>query len=688
MSFGLKKGQKKPNQEGGKIQGLGTGTSDDVQKTVPSGTYIMPADSTAQIGEQNLAQMGQDQPVDVNVSNGEFEMTPEQVHAVGAQALDQLKEQTHTPSGLPQTIMDQPGEKPKLFFRDGGLVEDEWKRNLKTQSQSQSNLGSGQPRSGFNQTSTATTQTDNKNIQFPTAQPKVNTPAVAPIQASTQQVQPKGQSQSSGWGIGKTAKTFLAPEHDNGAWNPVGGLVNTATGLGKGLIGGAGALAAGAGEGARSTAAWIGGANNPNRGNMVAPSAEFSGQGFDQARLGMRQMFGLTPRTDTETPASTSQTASVVKAANTQPLKTTATSAGATATPNKAAAAVTPSFNDQLNDAMYGSAGGERTAQSASSNVSPYAIQQKGNSFSYANPGAAAQARAAGIPELQSSGFSGGITPSRDPQGVKNFMANTREMGPSEQQIQAAVAQRMSPQGQGFGAFRQPQAPQRSEFDEAERKALFRDASTVIKGARGLTGGQLRLRQQLIDGEANLANQRYITDANNATSIQNNTEDNSANILQTGMRESGQNTRHAASLGQDNYQFNTDFGLKQRQQNLTEKKEGFGIRQAERAEKLHEMYDKAETDEQRQSIQARIDRLTGAKEQNGRDRYMTVGGGQEWDQNANVMVNRPQQIFDTQTQQYLNTSPSSNSIPKPGEIREGYRYKGGDPSQQSSWESI
>lgn len=673
--YGLQKRSKQ--KESGLIQGKGTGTSDDIQKNVAVGSYIMPADSTAQIGEQNLEQLGQGKLLDVNVSNGEFEMTPEQVHAVGAQALDQMKDQTHTPSGLPQTIMDQPGEKPELFFRDGGLVEDEWKRNLKTQSQPQGSLGAGQPRSGFNQPSTAIALTDNKNIQFPAAQPKVNAPAVAPTQASTQQVQPKEQPQSSGWGIGKTAKTFLAPEHDNGAWNPVGGLVNTATGLGKGLLGGAGALAAGAGEGARSTAAWIGGANNPNRGNMVAPSAEFSGQGFDQARQGVRQMFGLSGvKSDTENQIQPA--AKVASAVSSTPKNNAAQQKTNTA----------PSFNDQLNDAMYGSSVGGQTAQPASTNTNPYAIQQKGNSFSYANPGAAAQARAAGIPELQSSGFAGGITPSRDPQGVKNFMANTREMGPSEQQIQAAIAQRMNPQGQGFGAIRQPQAPQRSEFDEAERKALFRDASTVIKGARGLTGGQLRLRQQLIDGDANLANQRYITDANNATSIQNNTKDNSANILQTGMRESGQNMRHAASLGQDNYQFNTDFGLKQRQQNLTEKKEGFGIRQTERAEKLHEMYDKAETDEQRQSIQARIDRLTGAKEQNGRDRYMTVGGGQEWDQNANVMVNRPQQIFDTQTQQYLNTSPSSNSIPKPGEIREGYRYKGGDPSQQSSWESI
>ena len=679
MSYGI--GKQEPKQ-GGKIKGKGTGTSDDIKKTVDSGSYIMPKDSTDAIGEENLARLGQ--PTDVNLSNGEFQLTPDQVHQVGVQALDQMKGQTHTQINQATVGFDigqgSQENKPELFFANGGVVDtDELKRRAVAGAAAGMNSSYVAGMSGAKPTAL----TDNKNIQLPTTQPKVNASAVAPTQASTQQVQPKEQPQSSGWGIGKTAKTFLAPEHDNGAWNPVGGLVNTATGLGKGLIGGAGALAAGAGEGIRSTAAYLGGANNPNRGNMVAPSAEFSGQGFDQARLGMRQMFGLS--------GENLGTGNQAQAAT--PLVNQSAAKGATAlsgTPKNDVAQqkthITPSFNDQLNDELYGSSAGNQTQTAGATN--PYAIQQKGNSFSYANPNAANQARAAGMPELHSSGFAGGITPSRDPQGVKHFMANTREMGPSEQQIQAAIEKQMNRQGQGFGAIRQPQAPQRSEFDEAERKALFRDASTVIKGARGLTGGQLRLRQQLIDGDASLANQRYITDANNATSIQNNTEDNSANILQTGMRESGQNMRHEASLGQDNYQFNTDFGLKQRQQNLTEKKEGFGVRQAERAEKLYEMYDKAETDEQRQSIQQRIDRLTGAKDKNGRDRYMTVGGGQEWDQKAETMINRPQQIFDTQTQQYLNTSPSSNNMIKPGEIREGYRYKGGDPSQQSSWETI
>ena len=46
MSFGIKKkGDKaKADPQGGMIKGKGTGTSDDVKKSVPSGSYIMLAD--------------------------------------------------------------------------------------------------------------------------------------------------------------------------------------------------------------------------------------------------------------------------------------------------------------------------------------------------------------------------------------------------------------------------------------------------------------------------------------------------------------------------------------------------------------------------------------------------------------------------------------------------------------------
>jgi len=58
------------------------------------GTFIMPADSTQSLGAKALSSLGKKVPV--NVSNGEYEYTPEQVHAVGLRALSQLKDATHT----------------------------------------------------------------------------------------------------------------------------------------------------------------------------------------------------------------------------------------------------------------------------------------------------------------------------------------------------------------------------------------------------------------------------------------------------------------------------------------------------------------------------------------------------------------------------------------------------------------
>lgn len=117
--------------DGGPVRGPGSGTSDDIEKPVRQGSYIMPADSTEQIGDDALRRAGnggargfrpKGGKVDVHLSNGEFEIPPEQVHAIGVQALDAAKDATHTPVAGPM------GFNPELFFANGGLVEDERKR--------------------------------------------------------------------------------------------------------------------------------------------------------------------------------------------------------------------------------------------------------------------------------------------------------------------------------------------------------------------------------------------------------------------------------------------------------------------------------------------------------------------------------------------------------------------------------
>ncbi len=124
---------------GGMVRGPGTGTSDDIKKKVTPGTYIMPADSTHEIGEEALQEMGEPKAEEsketlagekaeakkpekgepVNLSNGEYELPPEQVHALGMQMLDMVKNATHTPVGKIAR-----GFNPDPSFANGGIVED------------------------------------------------------------------------------------------------------------------------------------------------------------------------------------------------------------------------------------------------------------------------------------------------------------------------------------------------------------------------------------------------------------------------------------------------------------------------------------------------------------------------------------------------------------------------------------
>jgi hypothetical protein len=154
---------------GGLVEGPGTGTSDSIKKEVPTGSFIMPADSTAKLGlnpdmirkyKEDQAAKAADLPrlgvpgygkkVPVSLSNGEYELPPEQVHAVGVQVLEQAKNATHSPAapGLGVDLeafkrfkqekenLPRLGASPEMrrqyqerqskeqFFADGGMVDD------------------------------------------------------------------------------------------------------------------------------------------------------------------------------------------------------------------------------------------------------------------------------------------------------------------------------------------------------------------------------------------------------------------------------------------------------------------------------------------------------------------------------------------------------------------------------------
>ena len=100
----------------GVIKGKGKGTDDAVKMGLQKGAYVMPADSTKQIGAEQLGALGKGF-VPAHVSNGEFHLPPEQVHGLGVQVLDAMKDATHKP------VPDKQGLSFGVYLANGGVVK-------------------------------------------------------------------------------------------------------------------------------------------------------------------------------------------------------------------------------------------------------------------------------------------------------------------------------------------------------------------------------------------------------------------------------------------------------------------------------------------------------------------------------------------------------------------------------------
>ena len=100
----------------GVIKGKGKGTDDAIQMGLQTGAYVMPADSTKEIGAAQLGVLGKGF-VPANVSNGEYHLPPEQVHGLGVQVLDAMKNATHQP------VPDKQGLGFGVHLANGGVVK-------------------------------------------------------------------------------------------------------------------------------------------------------------------------------------------------------------------------------------------------------------------------------------------------------------------------------------------------------------------------------------------------------------------------------------------------------------------------------------------------------------------------------------------------------------------------------------
>lgn len=310
--YGIPK--RKHAANGGLIEGPGTGTSDSINKTVPEGTYILPADTTAQLGLGMPGRKGQEsaaaeQPrlgmpgkqVPVAVSNGEYEMPPQDVHALGAVVLDQLKNATHQQKGfgLTKAVMaaakGQQADGPRQYFVDGGLVEDRERRgfglNLPTTTLAQQNA----PRLGVpgNNAQAAPAQAEPRAGGF-------GMPRAGQQPAATQQP-----------GLGMPRRTTTPPVQQDaprlGMPGAARGLLDIPAGIGQAVAGAAQIPIAAGRDALRNVAAYaVGGDPSTLPGGAARYRDEAVGgvqQGLDRIggateglRAAGREVLGVQPR--------------------------------------------------------------------------------------------------------------------------------------------------------------------------------------------------------------------------------------------------------------------------------------------------------------------------------------------------------------------------------------------------------
>lgn len=107
----------------------------------------------------------------------------------------------------------------------------------------------------------------------------------------------------------------------------------------------------------------------------------------------------------------------------------------------------------------------------------------------------------------------------------------------------------------------------------------------------------------------------------------------------------------------------------------------------ERVEKLYQQLENAKTPEERAAVTEQLRALSGKESPN---RFTVVPGGQEIDPTTNMAVTRPARVFNNQSGQFVDqpAGQAAPAAPRSGEVRGGYRFKGGNPADQASWEKV
>lgn len=578
---------------GGMIRGPGTGTSDDIEAEMPAGSYIMPADSTEQIGEEGLAGLGS--PADVRVSNGEYQLPPEQVHAVGVQALDQMKNATHTPTAKgfnPQINRD--GEQ---FFNQGGVtLGDEEAKRKAAQTPGLAPAGIGL------------------------------TPEMANANRLAEQRRGGAQAiQQTKQNIGE--KVDAAGDAVGMAWDtlaqyPKAGkeFVQNTT-FDNRLPGQADRDAKRAVADSARASQWA--SANPEQ----AKQAQAGMQGI--ADRATKPLIASMSSQQPALPQQQPEASQPVMQATDQPTPLMTSQPVAETDPETGA----PIAQEQS---------GQQPAIEQSAAQQPVAGQnniiQDGNSFSANGPirsGYTVNGQAQGGTNIipGSTGFNPNAQSAQNNQAKAALFDRTPEFGTGTAPMQQ--------QAQGFnpgGGGPRVTVVGDSSRQEADYRKAFNAASTAHRGAQNgqLTAAQLRSMEGLTK------NQYGTADANqsNATSRYNSDSTNSANILRTNMGEAGADRRASATNNLDN-----------RRLDQAERLSAPQIQAAEEKQRIYKDFLAAETEEQKGELlnQMRILNGSGGSQENLRNNFMQLGGGQEMVDG--VLRNVPQRLVDLRTGQ-------------------------------------
>lgn len=156
------------------------------------------------------------------------------------------------------------------------------------------------------------------------------------------------------------------------------------------------------------------------------------------------------------------------------------------------------------------------------------------------------------------------------------------------------------------------------------------------------------------------------------------------NLATEQMRQDGENQRSARGLAVDQQR----LGIEASKAAQESTARGFDIRAAQRREGVLQRYDAAKTDQERAQLQRQYPDVFG-REKNAQENLSNNFMRRKvpvLDEQGRPTGVEQEEIVDLRTSRALGAQTAA--VPKVGETRNGYRYKGGDPNDQANWQQI